>query len=115
MKKLIELLQDIFNLGNVTNFKIIGEVSGTNHAAVRINSLTGHPLTWDTPIEEVDFSMQTLTVGTNGYFPGTYRIDNAHGTIHDHTSGALALGKPLEINNLSGAITLGLNFRNNLD
>jgi len=85
--------------------KVRGEISGTNYAEVRATHIRNEPINWDTPITDVKLSIQTLTSGAITFSPNGYRIDNAHGFLHEHVSGAMVVHQPIQCMTVSGAIT----------
>ena len=109
--KLMDLLREILGSGKYSRFKIRGEISGTNHAEISATNIRQEPLTWDTSLSDVAFGMQALTSG-NTYTPQPYRIDNAHGFIHEHWTGSV-FPASVHLGNMSGAITIGFARLNN--
>lgn len=98
--KLIDKIKEFLGRGD-SRMKVRGEVSGLNHAEVRATNIRGEPLTWETPVSDLRISIQTLISGSP-FYPGKYRIDNSHGSLHEHSE---ALVFPIESGlTLSGAL-----------
>lgn len=106
--KLIDKLKEIFK-GRESKIRVRGEISGTNHAEIRMTNIIGEPITLETPSSNLKISMQPLTSGASTFFLREGRIDNSHGFLHQH-SGSMVF--PMENETMSGALltTLGRHY-----
>lgn len=50
-----------------------------------MTNIMGEPITLGTPIVNMAVGIQTLTSGAICFSPQDYRIDNAHGFLHQHS------------------------------
>ena len=98
--KLLDKLRDALGRRE-PKIEVRGEISGTNWAEIRMTNIIGEPITLGTPITHLAIGIQTLTSGATTFSPQGYRIDNAHGFLHQH-SGALV--SSLGDETMSGAL-----------
>ena len=86
-----------------TKIKVRGEISEPIYAEMRVTNIRHDIISWDTPVNDLSFSIQSLTSGASGLSDNLHRIDNAHDFLHEHTSGASPIS--LGDTTLSGVVT----------
>lgn len=84
--KLLDKLRDLLEKGE-SDIRIRGEISGTNWAEISMVNIAGQPVKLGTPVINMSIRIQTLASGAI-FSPQPYRVDNAHGFLHEHSSGA---------------------------
>ncbi|MFH1608051.1 MAG: hypothetical protein ABIA78_02865 [archaeon] len=90
------------------SIKAKGEMFGTKWGALSITDFTGSPVDLGASLHNLKFRFQSIASGAV-LEEGSYRLDNCHGYLHQHSSGAIS---QLDIHTLSGALShiLGSNF-----
>jgi len=61
---------------------------GISYAELNMSLLSGANISLETPIVDTKFRFQPLILGANGFSKTPYRMDNCHGKLHQHFSGA---------------------------
>ncbi len=84
-----------------SKIKVRGEISGTNWAEINMTNFTGEPVTLGTPVTDMSIRIQTLTSGAICFSAQGYRVDNAHGFLHNHSGASMF---PMRDKTMSGAL-----------